>query len=286
MYEAEITPGSPAFERFVGEVACAARLRPGFQAKEINPKALVVLLGSDYLSHVAQDEHVARAQLIATVAHEAIGQTRDDGKTPYIVHPKAVVETLRSAFSLGGIWYGRLSKEEESHCLAAAWGHDTLEDTGLTPAYLRAFRVRDETTKRIVLLTKPAVKQLDAVKRSELMEIHHNEMFDDKLAPIVKFADRGHNIEMASLEVVKSKQIDKQIDRWSDKAIKTRIELIQRYNANPDLRPMGAKLEEQVAHLENTIRLLKREIARQNRRPDSLTQHPSQISYGGFGAAG
>lgn len=56
------------------------------------------------------------ARLFATAAHAAAGQTRKYTGDPYIVHPAAVVELVRSA---GG----------SSIMLAAAWLHDVVEDT-------------------------------------------------------------------------------------------------------------------------------------------------------------
>ena len=47
------------------------------------------------------------------------GQFRDGGNgVPYIVHPAAVVKTLRE-------W----GEPEDSPAIAMAWGHDLLEDT-------------------------------------------------------------------------------------------------------------------------------------------------------------
>lgn len=57
-----------------------------------------------------------QAQRYATKAHAAIDQRRKYTDEPYIVHPAAVVELVRS-----------VSDDEEM--LAAAWLHDTVEDT-------------------------------------------------------------------------------------------------------------------------------------------------------------
>ncbi|MEJ4046584.1 HD domain-containing protein [Erwinia sp. SLM-02] len=57
-----------------------------------------------------------RARRYATKAHAAAGQRRKYTDEPYIVHPAAVVELVRS-----------VSDDEEM--LAAAWLHDTVEDT-------------------------------------------------------------------------------------------------------------------------------------------------------------
>ncbi|RPH22152.1 bifunctional (p)ppGpp synthetase/guanosine-3',5'-bis(diphosphate) 3'-pyrophosphohydrolase [Buttiauxella warmboldiae] len=60
-----------------------------------------------------------RARRYATKAHAACDQRRKYTLEPYIVHPAAVVELVRS-----------ISAAEEM--LAAAWLHDTVEDTGST----------------------------------------------------------------------------------------------------------------------------------------------------------
>ncbi|WP_019584421.1 HD domain-containing protein [Thioalkalivibrio sp. ALE16] len=57
-----------------------------------------------------------RARRFAAVAHERVGQVRKYTGEPYIVHPAAVVAIVR------------LVDHTES-MLAAAWLHDTVEDT-------------------------------------------------------------------------------------------------------------------------------------------------------------
>ena len=64
-------------------------------------------------------ELVERARVYATAAHSAVGQTRKYTFEPYWVHPAQVVDILVSA----GV--------TDEHMLAAAWLHDTVEDTGV-----------------------------------------------------------------------------------------------------------------------------------------------------------
>ncbi|HEI8868109.1 TPA: bifunctional (p)ppGpp synthetase/guanosine-3',5'-bis(diphosphate) 3'-pyrophosphohydrolase [Serratia odorifera] len=64
---------------------------------------------------------VERARRYATKAHAAIDQRRKYTNTPYIVHPQAVVEIVRSV-------------PHTDEMLAAAWLHDTVEDTPTTLA--------------------------------------------------------------------------------------------------------------------------------------------------------
>ncbi|MEZ3501091.1 HD domain-containing protein [Pantoea sp. KPR_PJ] len=60
-----------------------------------------------------------QARRFATRAHAEAGQRRKYTDEPYIVHPAAVAELVRS-----------VSADEEM--LAAAWLHDTVEDTATT----------------------------------------------------------------------------------------------------------------------------------------------------------
>lgn len=62
---------------------------------------------------------VEKAQIFATAAHAAVGQKRKYTGDDYIVHPAAVVEIVRSV-------------PHDDAMLAAAWLHDTVEDTHVT----------------------------------------------------------------------------------------------------------------------------------------------------------
>lgn len=60
-----------------------------------------------------------RAEEFATAAHARAGQVRKYTGDPYIEHPRAVVALVRSV-------------PHDESMLAAAWLHDTVEDTGVT----------------------------------------------------------------------------------------------------------------------------------------------------------
>lgn len=60
------------------------------------------------------------AETVATIAHSAIGQVRKYTNEPYIVHPRAVVELVKTSSMLN------------SEMIAAAWLHDVVEDTSIT----------------------------------------------------------------------------------------------------------------------------------------------------------
>lgn len=68
---------------------------------------------------------VERARVFATAAHAAVGQVRKYTFEPYIVHPAEVASIVAGA---GG----------SETMVAAAWLHDTVEDTGVTIEVIRA----------------------------------------------------------------------------------------------------------------------------------------------------
>jgi (p)ppGpp synthase/HD superfamily hydrolase len=68
---------------------------------------------------------VERARVFATAAHAAVGQVRKYTFEPYIVHPAEVAKIVCDA---GG----------SEAMVAAAWLHDTVEDTGVTIETIRA----------------------------------------------------------------------------------------------------------------------------------------------------
>jgi (p)ppGpp synthase/HD superfamily hydrolase len=67
----------------------------------------------------------ARARQFATAAHEAVGQLRLWTNEPYIVHPAAVAAIVETV-------------PHTPEMVAAAWLHDTVEDTRVTLDDVRA----------------------------------------------------------------------------------------------------------------------------------------------------
>ena len=63
---------------------------------------------------------VVEAKMFATAAHAAIGQKRKYSGDDYIVHPQRVAAIVEKH---GGT----------DEMIAAAWLHDTVEDTDVTP---------------------------------------------------------------------------------------------------------------------------------------------------------
>lgn len=82
-----------------------------------------------------------RARRYAAKAHAASDQRRKYTLEPYIVHPAAVVELVRS-----------VSPVEEM--LAAAWLHDTVEDTGSTIIDIQA-HFGPEVATLVAMVTNP-----------------------------------------------------------------------------------------------------------------------------------
>jgi (p)ppGpp synthase/HD superfamily hydrolase len=68
---------------------------------------------------------VEKARVFATAAHAAVKHVRKYTFEPYIVHPAEVAKIVRDA---GGT----------DAMVAAAWLHDTVEDTGVTIETIRA----------------------------------------------------------------------------------------------------------------------------------------------------
>jgi len=92
--------------------------------------------------------YIPRAIELATAAHS--GTTRGDGKTPYIEHPRAVAQLVTTC---GGRF----------ETVAAAWLHDTVEDTSLTLS-----EIADLTCPEIAAQVKK-VTFPNAPNRRELM---------------------------------------------------------------------------------------------------------------------
>lgn len=75
------------------------------------------------------DTLLRKADLVAEIAHAAVGQKRKYTNEPYIVHPREVMFLLKDALSQESKVYSPLDVEA---VLAAALLHDTVEDTELT----------------------------------------------------------------------------------------------------------------------------------------------------------
>ncbi|QXO10273.1 hypothetical protein pEaSNUABM37_00314 [Erwinia phage pEa_SNUABM_37] len=70
-------------------------------------------------------ELVERAQLIAMIAHDAVGQKRKFTGESYWYHPRAVAELIAKHTT-------------DENLIAAAWVHDVPEDTGVGEGHIAA----------------------------------------------------------------------------------------------------------------------------------------------------
>lgn len=104
------------------------------------------------------------------------GQLRKDGRTPYVEHPRAVVALLRS----WGV--------ADAETLSIAWGHDLLEDTGVSEAEIRrAAGPRHAAAVLACIRTLTRDKAAWPVKRDWLRALAETA---DERALLVKCADR------------------------------------------------------------------------------------------------
>lgn len=110
------------------------------------------------------------------------GQTRSGGHA-YICHPVAVMLLVRDI-------------TDDAVVLAAALGHDLLEDCAVTEGELRS-RFGDEVTDLIVELTNDYPDQMEFEAKLVAVRAHASKM--SERAKIIKLADRLHNLQtMAS----------------------------------------------------------------------------------------
>lgn len=112
---------------------------------------------------------VRRAVAFAFAAHE--GQFRDnDERIPYITHPAQTADILR-----------QVTNDEE--LIAAAWLHDTVEDTDVTYEQLV-----DEFGKRVADLVMEVTNEKNPDKSSYFPRLQTQD------GAILKFADRLSNL--------------------------------------------------------------------------------------------
>lgn len=119
---------------------------------------------------------VQQAEQVARVAH--VGVDRKSGEA-YIEHPRRVAEALAAAgFS--------------DEVVAAAWLHDTVEDTGLTLAILRALGFPERTVSAVDSVThRPGETVVQSVARAAAHE-------DGRW---IKLADNADNSAPAQLAI-------------------------------------------------------------------------------------
>ena len=115
-----------------------------------------------------------QARRYATRAHAAAGQRRKYTNEPYIVHPAAVVELVRS-----------VSADDE--LLATAWLHDTVEDTETTLADIES-HFGSRVAQLVEMLTDSAQPQAKNRAARKLAHFRHTADASPE-AQTVKLAD-------------------------------------------------------------------------------------------------
>ena len=106
------------------------------------------------------------------------GQIRKGDKKPYVVHPKAVYNILKSF----GI--------KDRVLLVAAWLHDTIEDTQATFNIIK--RKFNKEVANLVKAVSSSKKEIDMIGKEEYLLRKMVQM--DKNALTLKLADRLHNV--------------------------------------------------------------------------------------------
>ena len=121
---------------------------------------------------------VTRARDYATAAHA--GQTRRGSGAPYITHPERVAALVAAYWPAAPEWV-----------IAAAWLHDTVEDTATTLAGLRR-EFGSEVADLVQALSKPDLGAGNRATRTALFV--KQVAAAGKMAHIVKLADRLANL--------------------------------------------------------------------------------------------
>ena len=114
------------------------------------------------------------AQAFATKHHAAIGQVRKYTGEPYITHPAAVVELVRSV-------------PHTEVMLAAAWLHDTVEDTTATLTDIYEAFGKD-VAQMVEMLTDISIPGLGNRAQRKAMDHEHTALASPE-AKTVKLAD-------------------------------------------------------------------------------------------------
>lgn len=99
-----------------------------------------------------------KARRFACHVHAQANQRRKYTNAPYIVHPGAVAELVRTV-------------RTDETMLAAAWLHDTLEDTPTTRHQLQQLFGQD-VARLVEMLTNPPCRTQDRVQRTQVRLQH------------------------------------------------------------------------------------------------------------------
>ena len=126
----------------------------------------------DMLNELALDQAIDFAEQM----HK--GQIRKGDKSPYVTHPKAVYNILKSF------------RVNDRVLLVAAWLHDTIEDTSATFNIIKK-RFNKEVAELVKAVSNTR-KEMQAVGKEEYLLKKMSKM--SKNALTLKLADRLHNV--------------------------------------------------------------------------------------------
>ncbi|MBV9270801.1 MAG: bifunctional (p)ppGpp synthetase/guanosine-3',5'-bis(diphosphate) 3'-pyrophosphohydrolase [Candidatus Eremiobacteraeota bacterium] len=143
---------------------------------------------------------VERADVVASVAHGAIGQRRADRVTPYIDHPRRAATLVLQWQGAGVI---ALDDAVLERCVAAALLHDVLEDTKLPRSELEAHFSDDRALLNLV-------ETMTEIEGDPDHPDYYRNIGRDREAVIVKCADRCANLE----DVIKDVRQGNSVERW------------------------------------------------------------------------
>lgn len=115
-----------------------------------------------------------KAKLFARQVHHQADQKRKYSNAPYIVHPQAVAELIRHTGA-------------DEAMLAAAWLHDTLEDTPTTFGQLQQL-FGQEVAVLVEMLTNPQTSENDTRLQKKQRHLQHTAKACAK-AQTIKLAD-------------------------------------------------------------------------------------------------
>ena len=121
------------------------------------------------------------------ICFEAHKDQVDKSGIPYVFHPIHVAEQMKDEYTT-----------------VTALLHDTVEDTWVTPDYLRSSGFPEEVLEAIALMTHDDdVPYLDYVRRLK----------DNPIARAVKLADLAHNSDLTRLTGADRKALEKAGER-------------------------------------------------------------------------
>ena len=143
---------------------------------------------------------VTRARVFATAAHAAVGQLRKYTFEPYIVHPAEVAAIVESV-------------DGTPEMVAAAWLHDTVEDTGVTIETIRA-EFGDEVAELVGWLTDVSRPEQGNRAHRKAIDRAHTAASPAR-AQTVKFADliantrsiMQHDVEFARVYLAEKREL-------------------------------------------------------------------------------